>query len=82
MSGGDIRCPACRELDWYRNGLTLVELSDGSLVSERVGPEREGDDTWSCMSCGYEVPGWSALNKELGFRLGSAGSPSFSRGRD
>ena len=65
MTGGDVRCPACREIDWYRDGLIRVERDDGTLVRARVHPAQAQDDGWSCMACGYEVPRWALLGQRL-----------------
>lgn len=66
MDAGDVRCPVCREVDWYRDGLTCIEDADGkSLVLSRAEKPREPTATFSCMSCGYEVPAWSQLGRRL-----------------
>lgn len=65
MTGGELRCPACREIEWFRDGVVCVEEWDGTLVVERVTPARWPDDGWSCMACGYEVPPWCLLDDWL-----------------
>ena len=57
-----MRCPACREIEWFRDGVVCVEEWDGALVVERVTHAQWPDDGWSCMACGYEVPPWSLLD--------------------
>lgn len=66
MSEGVARCPVCRRIDWFWDGLVLVERSDGTLSADRVEPQlRTEPDDWSCMACGYEVPRWSATSRLL-----------------
>ena len=76
VTGGSmnhLRCPSCRELDWYLDGLTLVEVDDGRLEVERA--ERSILDgrgaQWSCMACGHEVLPWTQLAQSLHRRSGS-----------
>jgi hypothetical protein len=62
----ELRCPICRSLDWYRDGLLIEEVDDERLVMRRVD-EPAGEDlpVWSCNQCSHELPTWTALSKTL-----------------
>ena len=61
----EIRCPTCRSIDWYRDGLLMYELDDGTIVRERLSPEADPAAPWSCATCAYEVPETSLLRGRL-----------------
>ena len=58
---GRLRCPTCRAIDWYREGLLMYELDDGTIVRERTAADDDPTAPWSCASCAYEVPDTSML---------------------
>jgi hypothetical protein len=60
-----IRCPTCRAIDWYRDGLLMYELEDGTIVRKRLSAEADATAAWSCASCAYEVPETSMLRRHL-----------------
>jgi hypothetical protein len=62
---GELRCPACREIDWFRDGFTLHELPGGMIERQRVAPAKGGHTVWSCAQCAYEVPDPSLLLMRL-----------------
>jgi len=58
------RCPACRSIDWFRDGCVIAE-ADGAL-DLRCGRVQRSDPAlagtqWSCNACAYEVITGSAL---------------------
>jgi hypothetical protein len=62
----DLRCPACRALDWYRDGFALYEAGGaGVLIRRRLTASADRDTAWSCASCGYEVPDHTRLQQRL-----------------
>ncbi len=65
MEPGVLRCPVCRAVQWYYDGLTGEEHDDGSLVLTRADTAREPTAIWTCTSCGYEVPSWTDLGRRL-----------------
>jgi len=70
----DVRCPSCRELDWYLDGLVISELPDGYvIVGQAESPSSNGSASgWSCMACGHEVPRWTELAHRLDATAGGA----------
>ena len=62
---GEIRCPTCREIDWFRDGFTLRELPDSMIERLRVAPAKGDPTVWSCAQCAYEVPDPSLLLMRL-----------------
>ncbi len=61
-----LRCPACRGLDWYRDGFVISEDEAGAIEARRAElGAMSSDSVWSCMLCGHEVPGWASLAKSL-----------------
>lgn len=61
----EIRCPSCRAIDWYRDGLLMYELDDGTIVRERLSPSDDPTAPWSCATCAYEVPDTSLLRRRI-----------------
>ena len=61
----EIRCPTCRSIDWYRDGLLMYELDDGAIVRERLADAADTAAPWSCATCAYEVPDTSVLRRRL-----------------
>ena len=52
-----LRCPACRAIDWSRDGFTMAVDINGELHRVRVhAAERGGatNDPWSCDRCGFQ----------------------------
>ena len=70
----DVRCPSCRELDWYLDGLIVTEQPSGQVtVGQADSPSTNGPaNGWSCMACGYEVPRWTELARRLDAAAGGA----------
>jgi hypothetical protein len=70
----DVRCPSCRELDWYLDGLIVTEQPSGRLTIGQVESAAvNGSATgWSCMACGHEVPRWTELARRLDAAAGRA----------
>ncbi len=62
---GEIRCPTCREIDWFRDGFKLHELPDGAIERARMAPDMGGETVWSYTHCAYEVPDPSLLLAQL-----------------
>lgn len=62
----ELRCPTCRSFDWYRDGFAMQECEDGSIVRRRLTDSADRDTPWSCTVCGFEVPPWTVLARELG----------------
>ncbi len=62
---GEIRCPTCRAIDWFRDGFVIHELEDGTVDRSRVAPAKGDGAAWSCATCSYEVPEWAALHARL-----------------
>ena len=60
-----IRCPTCRAFDWYRDGFAMFEDDDGTVARRRLTASADLTTPWSCAQCGYEVPDWSALDRQL-----------------
>ena len=61
----EIRCPACRRFDWYRDGYAMYELADGAINSQRLTPSADLSAPWSCAACGYEVKERTNLSRAL-----------------
>jgi len=63
----DVRCPSCRELDWYLDGLIITELAAGGVVVGQAELTCTNDSAtgWSCMACCHEVPRWTDLARRL-----------------
>ena len=63
-----LRCPSCREIDWFRDGFVIFELeATGEFLGQRVmAPDPVlADSVWSCAQCSYEVPEPSRLAAAL-----------------
>lgn len=62
----EIRCPACRSIDWWLDGFVIVENEAGDLDRHQAEPAA-GDATapWCCASCGFETPPWTQLARQL-----------------
>lgn len=60
-----IRCPACRSIDWYRDGLALWERADGLIVRQRLTASADRETPWSCAVCGHEVAAETLLRRYL-----------------
>ena len=71
----DIRCPSCRELVWYFDGLTLTERADGTLRRDRIREAGDPSAVWACSRCGYEVPDWAGLRRRLATAAADVGHP-------
>lgn len=70
VSHSQILCPACRGLDWSRDGYRIRLLEDGSLQRRRNTAPGDGVEPWVCANCGYRVVVWGDLNARLnGARL-------------
>jgi len=55
MDGSDgLRCPACRAIDWQRDGFAIVE-DDGLVYPGRVAPSTSVDVVWTCSGCGRDL---------------------------
>ena len=51
-------CPACRAIDWSRDGFTMAVDINGELHRVRVHaaePARATDEPWSCDRCGFQA---------------------------
>ena len=62
------RCPACRSIDWYRDGCVIAEAGEHAQLTcgrvQRPDPALAGT-TWSCTHCAHEVPPGSRLEHDL-----------------
>ena len=59
------RCPACRSLDWTRDGFHIRERREGRLERRRLAPARDGAGPWVCARCLYRAPVWGYLAAHL-----------------
>jgi len=72
----EIQCPACRAVDWSRDGYRIRLLEDGSLESGRVSAAADGVAPWICEACGYRVVRWGVVHARLnGARLAGEEQP-------
>lgn len=62
-----LRCPICRAIDWYRDGVVISELETDRVAGRRAEPAIAGPTAtlWSCMQCGHELLTWTGLAKSL-----------------
>jgi len=66
-----MRCPACQDLDWSRDGYRIRMLEDDTLQIRRVAEAADATEPWICASCGYRVVTWGMLHARLnGARVG------------
>ena len=65
VSPDPILCPACRALDWSRDGFRIRLLPDGSMQSRRIAVASDGAEAWVCSACGYRVVVWGILHARL-----------------
>ena len=61
----ELRCPTCRSVKWYRDGLRIHGTRGGEVVTERLAPARGGDLPWSCSACGETVFSFMLLHVRL-----------------
>jgi Zn finger protein HypA/HybF involved in hydrogenase expression len=70
-----IRCPACRSIDWYRDGFAMRELEDGTILCQRLTTSADQDTPWSCAVCGHEVAAETLLRRHLAAAAQAAQPP-------
>ena len=60
-----LRCPWCQGIDWVRDGVSVAETADSSLLVEGVIvlAQRPGD--WRCLRCGYAADEASRMSRIL-----------------
>jgi hypothetical protein len=52
-----MRCPSCREIDWFRDGYRIFGGVGGEVLRRRAAPADPAADRapWYCVGCGYQA---------------------------